>query len=57
MILAPWNPSGFHWVLVVISLLSDEAYFLDPMVDSKCLNDETIIRAQDIFGFLVRKNK
>ena len=31
VILAPWNPSRNHWVLVVIFLPSSAAHFLDPL--------------------------
>ena len=54
MIIAPWNPTGNHWVLIVIFISSFEAIYLDPMLDNKCLDNLRIKKAQEMFGFLIK---
>ena len=56
VILAPWNPSRNHWVLVVIFLSSFAAHFLDPLSNHTELDDEIFVEAQAMFSFLA-KNK
>eukprot|EP00794_Sanderia_malayensis_P001718 gene1718-1917_t len=53
IILAPWNPSRNHWVLVVIFLSSSEAIFLDPMSNNKITDDEMYLKCKEVFQFLV----
>ena len=54
-IIAPWNPSGHHWVLIVIFLSSFNAFFIDPLSNNKNLSNEILIKAQEMFSLLINK--
>lgn len=54
VILAPWNPSGNHWVLVTIFLPSFTAVYLDPLSNEKNARDAKVMEANIMFSYLVR---
>ncbi len=54
VILAPWNPSGNHWVLVAIFLPSFTAVYLDPLSNEKNACDAKVMEANIMFSYHVR---
>ena len=57
VILAPWNPSGSHWVLIAIFLPSLKAVYLDPLSNSRSATDNRVVQAKAMFSHLIRVKK
>ena len=56
-ILAPWNPSGSHWILIAIFLPSLKAVYLDPLSNSRNATDRRVVQAKAMFSHLIRVKK
>eukprot|EP00112_Aurelia_sp_Birch-Aquarium-sp1_P016102 Seg3619.1 transcript_id=Seg3619.1/GoldUCD/mRNA.D3Y31 product="Ubiquitin-like-specific protease 1" protein_id=Seg3619.1/GoldUCD/D3Y31 len=57
VILAPWNPSASHWILIAIFLPSLKALYLDPLSNSRSATDKSVVRAKVMFSYLIRVKK